>query len=66
MTEWTTMFGVLGDAVVEVEGYKVEGGYIVRRNACMREFVEEGKLSTTRLEAERRLGDLAAVARKGQ
>lgn len=58
MTGWTTMFGVLGSAVVEVEAYKVEGGYIVRRNSCMREFVEEGKLSTTRREAERRLAEL--------
>lgn len=51
---WTKMFGILDQAVVEVEAYPVEGGYIVRRG-CYRQFVEAEKLSSTRAEAETRL-----------
>jgi hypothetical protein len=58
--EWTTMYGVgAGGEIVEVEAYPVEGGYVVR-HGCFRDFVEAGRLSTTRAGAEERLRKLSS------
>lgn len=54
--EWETYFAVVDDAVVDVEGYRVDGGYVVR--GCVPEFLAAEKLSATRHQAERRLAEI--------
>jgi hypothetical protein len=45
---WLKMYGILGDEVVAVEAYEVEGGYIVKHPSwhSLREFVTKDKLHT--------------------
>ena len=60
-SDYKTMYGVIGDEVVEVQARPAAGGYAagwVVKKGCFRDFVALEKLHATRAGAEARLKKL--------